>query len=121
MAIDDTRQPDDAGVLDPAMVAELQALARAAGTGLLARLHASFARDAPQRLAALRAAAAAGDADALAFNAHSLKGSAANLGATRVVELCSAIEAVPAEAPQLLGDLEDRIADAEGALARLAA
>ena len=87
-------------MLDPAVVEQLQALAQAGNAGLLDRLQASFARDTPVRLQALRAALAAGDADAVAFNIHTLKGSAANLGAVEVVELCGQIESLPAPPPR---------------------
>ena len=86
------------GALDPAIVDQLQALARAGNSQLLDRLQASFTRDTPLRVQALRAAVAAGDAEAVAFNAHTLKGSAANLGATEMVETCVQIEATSPDA-----------------------
>ena len=57
--------------------------------GLLVR---TFATDSAQRVDAVRAAAAAGDADALRRAAHSFKGSAGNMGALRLAELCRLIE-----------------------------
>ncbi len=113
-------------VLDPAIVEQLQALAQAGNAGLLDRLQASFARDTPVRLQALRDALAAGDADAVAFNIHTLKGSAANLGAVEVVELCGRIESLPAAAAAgivepLLGELEHSAARAQAELTLLAA
>ena len=112
-------------VLDPAIVEELRALARAGNAGLLGRLQASFARDTPGRLRALRAAVADGDADAVAFTTHTLKGSAANLGAVQVVRLCQRIESLPATAAAgivepLLAELEQGAARAQAELARLA-
>ena len=114
-------------VLDPAIVEQLQALAQAGNTGLLGKLQASFARDTPERLLALRKALAEGDADAVAFNAHTLKGSAANLGAVQVVRLCQQIESLPATATattgiveSLLAELEHGAARAQAALTRLA-
>ena len=67
------------------------------------------------RLEALRAAVAAGDAEAVAFNAHTIKGSAANLGALQVVEICKQIESLPAlteagTVERLLTELEQRAA-----------
>ena len=113
-------------MLDPAIVEQLQALAHAGNAGLLDRLQASFARDTPVRLQALRDAVAAGDADAVAFNLHTLKGSAANLGAVEVVELCGRIESVPAGAAAgivepLLTELEHGAARAQAELTLLAA
>ena len=116
--------PPDA-VLDPAIVEQLLALAHAGNAGLLDRLQASFARDTPARLQALRDALAAGDADAVVFNTHTLKGSAANLGAVQVVELCRQIESLPASAAAgsvepLLAELERGAARAQAELTRLA-
>ncbi len=115
--------PDD--VLDPAVVSELRALTLAGDPGLLQRLGASFARDAPRRVEALRAAVAAGDGEAVAFAAHTLRGSAATLGAIEVVAACRAIESapLPAAAGQveaLLAELERSALRAHAALARLA-
>ena len=117
-------RPDD--VLDPAVVSELQTLAREGDPHLLERLGASFARDAPLRLQALRTAVAAGDGDTAMFAIHALRGSAATLGATEVAAACRRIEDIPA--PIAAGHLEPLIAElertairAEAALARLAA
>jgi CheY-like chemotaxis protein len=114
-----------AGVLDPAIVEQLRMLARAGNPELLAMLQASFARDTPTRLAALRSAIAMGDGDAIAFHAHTLKGSAANLGALQIVAACTAIEGTaestgPDRLERLLRALEAAAADAQAALARLA-
>jgi two-component system, sensor histidine kinase and response regulator len=113
-------------VLDPAIVEQLRALAQAGNADLLYKLHASFARDTPERLHALRAAVAAGDAEAVAFNVHTLKGSAANLGATEIVAACERIEHAPGVPdPQalepLLSELELSVARAHAELLRVAA
>jgi len=112
-------------VLDPEVVEQLRALSLASNSDLLARLGASFARDTPVRLEALRAAAAGGDVDAVAFNAHTIKGSAANLGAVHVAEICRQIEDLPAlteagSVERLLAELERETALAQAALTRLA-
>jgi two-component system sensor histidine kinase/response regulator len=83
---------EDDPALDPAVVAGLRRLAEAAEGGVLEELAELFARDTPQRLAGLRRAAAEGDTHALAQAAHILKGSAANLGATAMVDLCQQLE-----------------------------
>jgi CheY-like chemotaxis protein/HPt (histidine-containing phosphotransfer) domain-containing protein len=112
-------------VLDPDVVGQLRSLAQAGNPELLFKLQASFARDTPQRLRELRSAVAAGDAGAVAFTVHTLKGSAANLGAREVVDSCAAIEDACAAAglgslePMLAG-LEQRAALAQAALSRLA-
>jgi two-component system sensor histidine kinase/response regulator len=114
-----------ANVLDPAIVDQLRALARAGNSELLHKLQASFARDTPARLHALRAAVAAGDADALAFNVHTQKGSAANLGATEIVATCQQIESAagvpdPEQFELLLAQLERSAARAQAELTRVA-
>jgi CheY-like chemotaxis protein len=113
-------------VLDPVIVGQLHALAHAGDPELLQKLEASFARDTPLRLQALRAAVAAGDADAVAFNVHTLKGSAANLGATEMVATCRRIEGIQAARDaqaleQLLAELEQNAVTAAAELVRLAA
>jgi HPt (histidine-containing phosphotransfer) domain-containing protein len=113
-------------VLDPETVDQLRALAREANPDLLHRLQASFARDTPPRLVAMRAAISSGDADALAFGLHTLSGSAANLGAIEIVATCRLIESASeaAGAPgleQLLDQLERNAAEAGAELARVAA
>ena len=77
------------------------------------------------RLHALRAAVEAGDAEAVSFNVHTLKGSAANLGAMRVVAACQEIESVSetlgaGALEPLLRSLERQAVDAQAALSRLA-
>ena len=111
--------------LDPEVIGQLRELARAGNPQLLHKLQASFARDTPERLGALRAAIAAGDADAVSFNLHTLKGSAANLGATKMVAICQELERFPAapgrqEFEPLLAALDRHAASAEAALARVA-
>ena len=113
-------------VLDPETVDQLRTLARDADSDLLHRLQASFARDTPPRLVALRAALVAGNADAVAFGLHTLSGNAANLGASEIVATCRQIEnaSETAGAPgleQLLDQLERNAAEAEAELASLAA
>ena len=123
MAAGASAAPDS--VLAPEIVEQLRALAQAGNAGLLDKLQASFARDTPERIQALRAAVAAGDADAIAFNIHTLKGSAANLGAVQVVEACRRIESLAAGADAgavepLLVELEQGAARAQAELTRLA-
>ncbi|MBA2962814.1 MULTISPECIES: response regulator [Ramlibacter] len=52
-----------------------------------------FVADAPERLAAVEAAVAAGDAQALGRAAHALKGAASNVGAVALSHAASALEA----------------------------
>ena len=53
----------------------------------------TYIDDATVQLEAMRAAAAAGDVDAMIRPAHSLKSSSANVGATVVAEACRTLEA----------------------------
>lgn len=77
-----------------------------------ALLVSTFATDSAQRVEAVRAAAADGDAEALRRAAHSFKGSAGNMGAARLAELCRVVEEAARD-----GDL----ATASGAIDELAA
>lgn len=110
-----------AGVLDPEIVEQLRALERAGNPDLLERLQGSFARDTEARMRALRAAVAAGDAGAVAFHVHALKGGAATLGAMEIVATCRQIEASmreesAQELEPLLAALERNAAEARAEL-----
>jgi two-component system sensor histidine kinase/response regulator len=59
---------------------------------LLADVIRLFAADAPVRIAQLRAAIAAGDAAAIQAAAHTLRGSAANFGASTLLDAVGALE-----------------------------
>ena len=52
----------------------------------------AYLADTPPRVAQLRAAANAGDAEALRQAAHALKSSSANVGAEQMAALCKEIE-----------------------------
>lgn len=64
----------------------------AGGTDLVAELVELFVGDVPPRLDTLAGAIANGDAEALVRAAHSLKGSAATMGAVGMAELCRRME-----------------------------
>ncbi|MDQ6799907.1 MAG: response regulator [Acidobacteriota bacterium] len=59
-----------------------------------AALVAIFLGDAPRHIEALRDALANRDAGAVAESAHALKSGSGNVGATRVYELCDALEGI---------------------------
>jgi CheY-like chemotaxis protein/HPt (histidine-containing phosphotransfer) domain-containing protein len=108
-------------VLDPARLAVLRSLPGPGPDGLLEVVAAAFAADAPARLEALRDAARAGDAAALARAAHALKGAAANLGALAVARLSGELEALgrggaTGAAVPMLAELEE---ESRAALAAL--
>ena len=80
------------GVLDQTVIAGLKELREPGQPDPLAELIELFFRDARPRLQKMEAALAAKDFSALAAAAHSLKGSASNLGARRLASLCARLE-----------------------------
>lgn len=76
-------------VIDPATFAELQ---EAAGADFVGELIDTFLEEAPQMLAELRAAQAAGSADAFRRAAHSIKSNANTFGALRLGERALTLE-----------------------------
>jgi HPt (histidine-containing phosphotransfer) domain-containing protein len=81
-------------VLDHRRLDTLRELDDGQGSRLLTRLVAAFLSGAPADLAGLRAAVERGDARAMGDVAHHLKGAAATLGSSRIVELCEDIESL---------------------------
>jgi HPt (histidine-containing phosphotransfer) domain-containing protein len=71
------------------------ALVESAGADFMPELIDSFLEDAPQGLAALRSAAAAGDAVGFKRAAHSLKSNGHTFGATAFAEAARALEHTP--------------------------
>jgi HPt (histidine-containing phosphotransfer) domain-containing protein len=82
--------PDD--TLDPAALRYLLEVT-GGDVAFVDELVDTFLDDAVAQLGAMRAAAAADDVEALVRPAHSLKSNAANVGATRLSELCRGLEA----------------------------
>jgi len=78
--------------IDSRRVTEILRMGGRAGTTILARLLESFGHEMPGAVRAVRAAAEAGQYNALAREAHRLKGAAANLGAQKIVQACRALE-----------------------------
>jgi signal transduction histidine kinase/DNA-binding response OmpR family regulator/HPt (histidine-containing phosphotransfer) domain-containing protein len=119
-----TEPVPDGGPLDPGIIAQLRELGGPGESDPLAQLHALFITTAPQLARTLRTATAAGDPVVVAAAAHTLKGSAANLGAIRLAAVCARIEeCVRANALDELGPLLDELDEqtvaADAALARL--
>jgi CheY-like chemotaxis protein/HPt (histidine-containing phosphotransfer) domain-containing protein len=79
-------------VLDPSYLDRLHQLQEITGRSVVGEIVDSFLGEVPRRLSRLREALAAGDGEALAFTAHSLKGSSAQLGALRLASLSHALE-----------------------------
>ena len=86
-----------------------------------------YLHDAPLRLAAMEQAVAAGDAAALYKAVHALKGSAGNVGALALENLCLPLEApsgrgiVPPDGPAQLAALRDCAGQTGQALEQLLA
>ena len=81
-----------------------------------AQLREIFAEDLAARLAALRTAAAAGDAAWLAREAHQLRGSAANMGAIALAALATKCEEEAAASTITLARLGNLAAATQAAL-----
>lgn len=84
--------PEHRPAVDPDVLQMLADLQEPGEPDLLRELLTLFLRDTPERLEALRHALAAGDLESAGRAAHSLKGSAANLGAMDLHELASQTE-----------------------------
>lgn len=113
--VDDSDDPIDRSRLE-----SLQSLSDER-TDIVAKLVGIFVEDATPRLAGLRRALVAKDAGRLREVAHSLKGSAANLGATALVKACERLEAavssgVGRDAPAALDRVEAEEERARAAL-----
>jgi HPt (histidine-containing phosphotransfer) domain-containing protein len=79
-------------VLDRAVIEALRDFMGDGGDGLLRSMQTILRRDMPGMLDALRAAADAGDAQAVFLAAHGMKGAVANIGATGMAGVCREIE-----------------------------
>ena len=79
-------------MLDPGRLASLRRLGELTGQPLVRDVVGGFLKETPGRLDRMRGALARGDAEELAFVAHSLKGSSGQLGALRVAALSGELE-----------------------------
>jgi HPt (histidine-containing phosphotransfer) domain-containing protein len=79
-------------VLDPEALEELRACDEGGDGSLIAELIDIYLEDTPRRLAMLRMAFDAADPAALAREAHALKGSCSQFGATTLAECCRKLE-----------------------------
>jgi signal transduction histidine kinase/CheY-like chemotaxis protein/HPt (histidine-containing phosphotransfer) domain-containing protein len=84
-------------VIDLAAIDKIRAIPAKNGTSLFERVVVQFAATAPPLAADIRAKCAAGDAEGLWRAAHSLKSSAAALGAKPLARRCAEIEALARE------------------------
>lgn len=84
--------PRSGPVLDPQIIENLRQLTADGEPDVLAEVLQLFLQDVPRRIAKLRAACAAGDAVEVYKAAHSLKGSAGNIGAQTLFALCRQLD-----------------------------
>jgi HPt (histidine-containing phosphotransfer) domain-containing protein len=106
--------PDDTA-LDPGVFAGLRALHEPGEPDPVAELAELFLQDAPPRIKAIKDAAEPPNLTALREAAHSLKGSASNLGARRLAGVCNRIESAAkqgdaAAATALISELDTEYA-----------
>jgi signal transduction histidine kinase/DNA-binding response OmpR family regulator len=113
------QQPESA--VDHEIIARLRELERAGTPGLVDQLKELFAEDTPRQLADLRAFAQQGDLVRLLKVAHTVKGSAANLGANAMVRICAELQSLEelgdiGTAASLVDDLEKQFVAVRDAL-----
>jgi len=82
----------NARVVDPAFLEELKQLASAANPDAFGDVLSLFLIDSPPRFSNLVAGWRARDVEAMHVHAHALKGSAANLGAERMLLLLTTLD-----------------------------
>ncbi len=105
-------------LLDPAYIDRLRQLEAVSGRSVVGEIIESFLGEAPRRVSRMREGLAAGDGEALAFTAHALKGSSAQLGALRLADLSHSLERQTREST--LAGAAETIDEIEREIGRLA-
>jgi CheY-like chemotaxis protein/HPt (histidine-containing phosphotransfer) domain-containing protein len=113
--------PRPEGAVDRHVLDGLRKVERAGAPGLVKKVTDLFLEDTPRQLTALRDSAQRGDCARLAKLAHTLRGSAANLGAREMVRVCGELEAFGRDGdisivPSLVADLESQFDSVRDAL-----
>jgi len=119
--VDEPAQPRPEGAVDHIALDGLRGLERAGAPGLVKKITDLFLQDTPRQLADLRDSVQSGDSGRLVKVAHTLKGSAANLGAREMVRICAELQVLgEAEnigiAPSLVADLESQFGSVRDAI-----
>ena len=83
---------DQGPVLDPAVLASLRKLTPPGEPDVLTEVLKLFLEEAPPRIERLRNGWASGNIEEVARSAHSMKGSAGNIGAKRLYAVCSQLD-----------------------------
>lgn len=99
--------PASGQTFDPTVLAELRTALD--DDEVVFDLVQSFVAAAPRYVAALTTAAEAGDLEAIVATAHRLKGSALTFGASRLVDVCAALESSPADSGRFVVRLAQEI------------
>jgi two-component system sensor histidine kinase/response regulator len=97
------------GAFDPDVVASLRSLTRDGQPDAFVSLTTPFASSGAGLLETLREALARDDAEAVGRVAHTLKGSAANLGALRLADACRQLEEVLSSDMEVVGAAVTRV------------
>lgn len=118
--------PNSGPVLDPAVIENLRQLTPPGEPDVLAEVLELFLQDVPRRLTRLRASCDAGDAAELHKTAHSLKGSAGNIGAPAMFAICHQLDDQAragdlSDAKRLIDALEAEFARVEVAIRQILA
>ncbi len=111
-------------LIDPDAIENLRALGSEDDDSFLREIVTLFLEDTPKRFEELRSSHQAGDAVKYARAAHSVKGSASNLGAMRVRAVAEKLEYAAkqqglAGLESLQAELEREFAEAQGELRKL--
>ncbi len=107
---------------DPLDRAVLESLRELGGPEMLSELAEMFFEDTSSGLATLKETAGTGEAETVERVAHTLKGSAGNMGAKRMATICDALQEIGAagdlsRAPELIWRLEEEFGRVRPALA----
>jgi signal transduction histidine kinase/DNA-binding response OmpR family regulator len=116
-----TARPRGEDAVDHIALDGLRELERAGAPGLVKKITDMFLQDTPRQLTDLRDSVQKGDSVRLVKVAHTLKGSAANLGAREMVRICDELQVLgEAEnigiAPSLVADLESQFGSVRDAI-----
>jgi two-component system, sensor histidine kinase and response regulator len=108
----ETRTDDDEPAIDRTVLAGLRQLQEPGEPDSAVELIDLFLRDTPVKIESIRNAIARSDAPALQEPAHALKGSASNLGAHRLAQICAKLETLArdqrlADAANVFGQLTE--------------
>lgn len=115
---------NEPAVLDPGVLDGLRKLTSPGEPDVLAEVLRLFLEEVPPRILRLRNALAAGNIQDLQRAAHSLKGSAGNIGARRLFEVCRQLDDIARSgdlttAPRLLDALGLEFGKVEAEIHRL--